>query len=86
MIKLAKYIENEFERNSWFFAQAESSMMAACDFIELVILDKNLVNLTEEDRRYIEKIRSTYLRLQTLTKEMKEEIQNFKEAFQQTFC
>lgn len=82
MNRLARYIENEFTRNSWFYAQAESGMMAAMDFIEYVLRDENLIQLTPEEKIYIDKVRGCYLNLQNLTKQMKEEIEKYKEAYQ----
>ncbi len=85
MIRLTKYIENELTKNNWFFAQAESSMMASIDFIDYVLKDKNLVNLSDEEYKYIEQTRTCYVNIQNLTSEIKKEIQKYKEAYIELF-
>lgn len=85
MNRLTRYIENEFIRNSWFFAQAESSMMASIDFIDYVLKDENLINLSAEEEKYIDSIKKSYQNLKRLTSEIKEEIQKYKEAYCELF-
>ena len=51
--KLATWISNEFDRNAWFFAEFRGGLLAACDFIDYVIKDNNIMNLDEEDLKYI---------------------------------
>lgn len=41
MLKLAKYIEHEFDRNVIFFSQAYSRVEASLDFIYYIIEDVN---------------------------------------------
>lgn len=85
MNRLARYVDNEFTRNSWFFAQAETGMMNAIDFIEYILSDKNIVNLTENEIEYINRVRKCYSELGHLTKRMKEEIENYRQAFYDAF-
>ena len=35
--RLAKWIECEFDRNSWFFAEFKGGLQASCDFINYVL-------------------------------------------------
>ena len=85
MNRLARYVDNEFTRNSWFFAQAETGMINAIDFIEYILSDKNIVNLTESEIEYINRVRKCYSELEHLTKRMKEEIENYRQAFYDAF-
>ena len=85
MNRLARYVENEFDRNSWFFAQSESSMLASIDFIKFVLRDEKLVALTEKERDYITKIQESYIKLLGLAGEIKKEIQNYKELYCEYF-
>lgn len=85
MNRLVRYVENELDRNSLFFAQAESSMMAALDFINYVLTDKNLVELSEEEVKYVNKVKESYHELQRLNREMLEEIAKYKEAYVELF-
>ena len=82
MIKLAKYIEHEFDRNTIFFSQAYSRAEASLSFIYYIIQDTKLVNLTEEEKRYVDRIKESYLAILDFTKKITEEIQIYKEAYQ----
>ena len=75
MNRLSRFIDSEFTRNSWFFAQAESGMMTALDFINYVLKEGDLVNLTEKETIYIDKVRDCYYELQSLMHQIKEEIE-----------
>lgn len=86
MNRLIRYIDNEFNRNSWFFAGAKGSLMAAIDFIEYVLTDETLFQMNDEEKRYIYQVRSSYSELILLTGKMKEEIQKYKEAFCELFA
>ena len=44
MLRLARYIEHEFDRNSIYFAQMHSRVEASYDFIKYILEDKNLIN------------------------------------------
>lgn len=81
MNRLTRYIENELDRNSLLFAQAESGLSASLDFINLVLRDKSLVTLSEEEQKYILKIRESYRSLCVLTNQMQTEIRKYKEAY-----
>ena len=58
--RLAKWIENEFDRNSWFFAEFKGGLQAVCDFIDYVLKDNDNFRLDEEDKIYIDKVRECY--------------------------
>ena len=79
--RLAKWIENEFDRNSWFFAEFKGGLQTACDFIDYVLKDNKNIDLDEEDKIYIDKVRESYSNMKSLSNEMIKEINNFKEAF-----
>ena len=81
MNRLSRFIDSEFTRNSWFYAQAESSMITAMDFINYVLNDKNLVELTDNERNYVNKVRECYFNIQSLTKQIKEEIEKYRQAY-----
>ena len=83
MLKLAKYIEHEFDRNVIFFSQAYSRAEASLDFIYYILEDKKLMKLTENEKRYIEQLRDSYREIVLLTEKITEEIQKYKEAFQE---
>ena len=82
MLKLARYIEHEFDRNVIFFSQAYSRAEASLDFIYYILEDTKLINLTEEEKTYIQQIKNSYLEITFLTKKITEEIQKYKEAYQ----
>lgn len=82
MLKLARYIEHEFDRNVIFFSQAYIRAEASLDFIYYIIEDTKLINLTEEEKMYIQKIKSSYIEILSLTEKITEEIQKYKEAYQ----
>ena len=82
MFRLAKYIEHEFDRNIIFFSQAYSRAEASLDFICYIMDDKKLINLTEEEQRYINQIKSSYAQIASLTDKIAEEIQKYKEYYQ----
>ena len=82
MLKLARYIEHEFDRNVIFFSQAYSRAEASLDFIYYIIEDTKLINLTEEEKKYVEQIKNSYTEIMSLTKKITEEIQKYKEAYQ----
>ena len=71
MNRLSRFIDSEFTRNSWFFAQAESGMMTALDFINYVLKEGDLVNLTEKETICIDKVRDCYYELQSLMHQIK---------------
>ena len=79
--RLSKWIENEFDRNSWFFAEFKGGLQAACDFIDYVLKDNNNFQLDEDDKIYIDKVRECYSNMKSLSNEMIKEINNFKGAF-----
>ena len=79
--RLAKWIECEFDRNSWFFAEFKGGLQASCDFINYVLKDNENINLDEKDIIYIDRVKECYLNLRALTNEMITEINNFKQAF-----
>ena len=79
--RLAKWIENEFDRNSWFFAEFKGGLIAACDFIDYVLKDNDNFRLDEEDKIYIDKVRECYSNMKSLSNEMVKEINKYKEAF-----
>ena len=81
MNRLSRFIDSEFTRNSWFFAQAESGMMTALDFINYVLKEGDLVNLTEKETIYIDKVRDCYYELQSLMHQIKEEIEKYRQAY-----
>ena len=82
MIRLAQYIEHEFDRNAIYFAQAHSRIVASCDFIDYIIRDKKLIELNEEEQKYINRIHDSYYNIANLSKEIALEIQNFKEVYE----
>lgn len=82
MQRLAMYIEHEFDRNAIYFAQAHSRIVASCDFIDYIMHDKNIINLNEEEKKYLNRIRESYGNIASLSKEIALEIQNFKEAYE----
>ena len=81
MNRLSRFIDSEFTRNSWFFAQAERGMMTALDFINYVLKEGDLVNLTEKETIYIDKVRDCYYELQSLMHQIKEEIEKYRQAY-----
>lgn len=81
MSKLVKFIENELDRNAWFFSKIEGSMEAACDFINYVIKDKEIMDLDEKDLKYIETIQDCYSEMRSLTNQMKDVIARYKQAY-----
>lgn len=81
MNRLSRYIESEFTRNSWFFAEAESGMMAALEFIDYVLKDKNLIQLTDTETKYINKVSECYSEMMYLNQKMKETIEKYKQAY-----
>ena len=83
MLKLARYIEHEFDRNAIFFAQTHSRTMASLDFIDFILRDNNIVELNEEERRYVDKIRNCYINVSALSKEIAGEIQKYKETYEE---
>lgn len=85
MIRLAKYVENELDQNKILFAKAEARLMASCDYIEYVLLNTDIINLTEEEKKYISKVRDSYLELKTLTAQIEKEIQKYKENYLEVF-
>ena len=60
-------------------------MMASIDFIDYVLKDENLINLSAEEEKYIDSIKKSYQNLKRLTSEIKEEIQKYKEAYCELF-
>ena len=82
MIKLAKYIEHEFNRNTIFFSQAYSRAEASLSFIYYIIEDTKLINLSDEEKKYVEQIKASYMEILNLTKKITDEIQKYKEAYQ----
>ena len=82
MLRLAQYIEHEFDTNAIFFAQAHSRAMASCDFIDYIIRDKRIIELNEEEQKYINRIHDCYTKVAVLSKEIALEIQKFKEAYE----
>ena len=78
MQRLAQYIEHEFDRNAIYFAQAHSRVVASCDFIDYILRDKNIINLNEEEKKYIDKIHDSYLNIAQLSKDISFEIQKFR--------
>lgn len=86
MLRFAKYIEHEFDRNAIFFAQAHSRLLASYDFINYILRDDKIINLTENERIYVDKIRNIYIELADLSQRIAFEIQNYKEAYQEFLC
>ncbi len=82
MLRLAKYIEHEFDRNLVYFAQAHSRSMASYDFINYIMQDTNIIELNEEEQRYIEKIKDGYQNIASLSNEITKEISKYKEAYE----
>ena len=82
MIKLAKYIEHEFDRNIIYFSQAHSRVESSLSFIYYIIEDTKLINLTEDEKRYVEQIKTSYTEILKLTNNITDEIQKYKEAYQ----
>ena len=82
MLRLARYIEHEFDRNVIFFSQAYSRAEASLDFIYYILEDTKLINLTEEEKKYIEQIKDSYREILHLTEKITKEIQKYKEAYQ----
>jgi len=82
MLRLAKYIEHEFDRNVIFFSQAYSRAQASLDFIYYIMEDTKLINLTPEETRYVEQIKDCYKEIISLTQKITEEIQKYKEAYE----
>ena len=82
MLRLAKYIEHEFDRNLVYFAQAHSRSMASFDFINYIMHDTNIIELNEEEKKYIERIKDCYLNISSLSKQITEEISKYKEAYE----
>lgn len=82
MLKLARYIEHEFDRNVIFFSKAYSRAEASLDFIYYIMEDTKLINLTENEKKYIEQIKDSYKEILYLTEKITEEIQKYKEAYQ----
>lgn len=84
--KLAKWIECEFDRNAWFFSEFKGGLLAACDFIDYVIKDNNIMNLDEEDLKYINEVRHCYSELKSLSNEMINIISKYKRAYIELFA
>ena len=82
MLRLAKYIEHEFDRNLVYFAQAHSRTMASFDFINYVMKDKNIIELNAEEREYVERIKDCYYNIATLSNEIIDEITKYKEVYE----
>ncbi|MBQ4114089.1 hypothetical protein IJD34_01655 [bacterium] len=81
--KLAKWIENEFDRNAWFFGEFKGGLMASCDFIDFVLADNDFLKMDKNDLQYIRTVRKCYSNLKRLTNEMIKEIGEYKFAFTQ---
>ena len=84
--RLAKWIENEFDRNAWFFGEFKGGLMASCDFIDYVLKDNELLNIDKEDQKYIKTIRSCYLKMKNLSNEMIKVIEEYKKAYTELFA
>ena len=84
--KLAKWIENEFDRNAWFFAEFKGGLMASCDFIDFVLKGDDFLKLDEDDEKYITTIRECYSTLKSLSNEMIKTIGEYREAFTELFA
>ena len=76
--RLVKWIEKEFDRNSWFFTEFKGGLQAVCDFIDYVLIDNKNMQLNENDLIYIDKIRESYSNMKTLANQMISEINNYK--------
>lgn len=85
MIKLARYVENEFEQHQILFAKAEARLMASCDYIDHVLLNTDIINLTDEEKKYVSKVRESYSELKILTAQITAEIQKYKENYLEFF-
>ena len=83
MLKLARYIEHEFDRNIIFFTQAYSRAASSLDFICYILEDTKLINLNKEEEKYVRKIKECYSQISILTEKITEEIQKYKEAYQE---
>ena len=70
MNRLSRFIDSEF-----------TSMMTALDFINYVLKEGDLVNLTEKETIYIDKVRDCYYELQSLMHQIKEEIEKYRQAY-----
>ena len=86
MSKLVKFIEVELDRNAWFFSKIEGSMEAACDFINFVIRDKEIMQLDEHDMKYIETITDCYSDIRYHTNEITKAIAKYKHAYNVLFA
>lgn len=84
--KLAKWIENEFDRNAWFFSEFKGGLHAACDFIDYVFKDNNNINLDKDDLKYIQEVRFCYSKLKSLSNDMIKTIDKYKRAYIQLFA
>ena len=82
MIRLARYIEHEFDRNLVYFAQAHSRSMASYDFINYIMSDTNIIELNDEERMYIEQIKNCYSNIAALSNEITSEISKYKQAYE----
>ncbi len=85
MIRLAKFVENELDQHQILFAKAEARLMASCDYISHVLLNTDITDLTEEEKKYITKVRESYMELKTLTAQIEKEIQKYKENYLEVF-
>ena len=84
--KLAKWIENEFEHQTWFFSEFKSGLVASYNFINSVLKDNETLRLDEEDKKYISTILSCYSKMKKISKEMIEVIGEYKMAFSVLFA
>ena len=82
MLRLARYIEHEFDRNAIYFAQTHSRVAASCDFIKYILEDKNIIDLNEEEKEYISKIRESYSKMADLSEQIAQEIVKYKHFYQ----
>lgn len=86
MSRLARYIECELDRHAFLFAQANGSLMSSCDFIDNVLRNKSITEFSEEEDRYLLRLRACYGRLKELTNQIKKEIYEYKEAYIELFA
>lgn len=82
MLRLARYIEHEFDRNLVYFAQAHSRCMASYDFINYIMSDTNIIQLNEEEQKYVEQIKDCYINIASLSNEITSEISKYKLAYE----
>ena len=66
----------------YFFLQAYSRADASLSFINYIMEDAKLVNLTNEEKEYVEQIKTSYMEILELTKKITEEIQKYKQYYQ----